>query len=58
MKMRSSIRIGPALSVLIVPLPAQDYLDILEPRHEWKFRALVLDPKTTAARVSAIKEME
>ncbi len=35
-----------------------DYLQILEPRKEWHFRALVLDAKTVSARLARIKEDE
>lgn len=35
---------------------AKDYRTVLEPRQEWRFRALVLDSKATAATVSSIRE--
>jgi hypothetical protein len=38
---------------------ASDYTQVIEPRAEWRFRALVVDPKgsrATAGRVSSIKE--
>lgn len=35
---------------------AKDYRAVLEPRQEWRFRALVLDSKATAATVSSIRE--
>ena len=35
---------------------ANDYVQMLEPRKEWKFRALVLEPKAVSAKVLAIKE--
>ncbi|MFM1769045.1 MAG: hypothetical protein RJA22_1574 [Verrucomicrobiota bacterium] len=35
---------------------ATDYKDVLEPRQEWRFRALVLESKATAAKVSSITE--
>ncbi len=35
---------------------AKDYAQLLEPRHEWKFRALLLNPKAASARVASIKE--
>jgi predicted RNA-binding Zn-ribbon protein involved in translation (DUF1610 family) len=37
---------------------AQDYIGILEPRHDWQFRALVTDPKAVSAKVASIKEEE
>jgi len=39
-----------------LPALANDYLQNLEPRKEWKFRALVLDAKAVSAKVAAIKE--
>lgn len=39
-----------------LPAQANDYLQSLEPRKEWKFRALVLDAKAVSAKVAAIKE--
>ena len=35
---------------------ATDYAAVIEPRKEWRFRALVLDAKATAARVISINE--
>jgi hypothetical protein len=38
---------------------ASDYTQVIEPRREWRFRALVLDPKgskAVAGKVSSIKE--
>jgi hypothetical protein len=35
---------------------AKDYRQVIEPRQEWRFRALVLDSKAVAAKVSAIRE--
>ena len=38
---------------------ASDYTQVIEPRQEWRFRALVLDPKgsrAVAGKVSSIKE--
>ena len=35
---------------------AKDYRAVLEPRQEWRFRALVLDSKAVAATVSSIRE--
>jgi hypothetical protein len=37
---------------------AKDYRAVLEPRQEWRFRALVLEPKAVSARVAAIREEE
>jgi hypothetical protein len=37
---------------------AKDYRAVLEPRQEWRFRALVLDGKAVSARVAAIREEE
>jgi hypothetical protein len=37
---------------------AKDYRAVIEPRQEWRFRALVLDAKAVAARVSSIREDE
>jgi hypothetical protein len=31
---------------------------VLEPRQEWRFRALVLDGKAVSAAVAAIREQE
>lgn len=38
--------------------PSSDYKQIMEPREEWTFRAIVLDPKATAAKLAKIKEDE
>lgn len=35
---------------------ASDYTPIIEPRKEWRFKALVTDPKAVRAEVSGIKE--
>ena len=35
---------------------AKDYAQLLEPHHEWKFRALLLNPKAASARVASITE--
>ena len=35
---------------------ASDYLSILEPKKEWRFKALVLERKAVTARFAAIKE--
>jgi len=35
---------------------ATDYLAILEPRQNWRFKALVLEAKAVSARLSAIRE--
>ncbi|HTA31233.1 MAG TPA: FxLYD domain-containing protein [Candidatus Cybelea sp.] len=35
---------------------ATDYKDIIEPNHEWQFHALILDPRTTSAKVSSLTE--
>lgn len=42
------------------PLPgkASDYVQMLEPGKEWKFRALVLDAKAASVKVASIKEQE
>ncbi len=37
---------------------AKDYQRVIEPNAEWQFRALVVDGKTSAARVTAIKEQQ
>jgi hypothetical protein len=37
---------------------AKDYRAVLEPRQEWRFRALVLEAKAVSARVAAIREEE
>jgi hypothetical protein len=41
-----------------LPQQANDYLQMLEPRKEWKFRALVLETKAVKGKVAAIKEEE
>jgi hypothetical protein len=35
---------------------ASDYQQALEPKAEWRFKALLLDSKATSARIAAIKE--
>lgn len=35
---------------------ANDYVQMLEPRKEWPFRALVLEPKAVSAKVVSIQE--
>ena len=35
---------------------AKDYVQVLEPRKEWPFRALVLEPKAVTAKVTSIQE--
>ena len=35
---------------------ATDYLSILEPRQDWRFKALVLEGKAVSARLGAIRE--
>jgi hypothetical protein len=35
---------------------AQDYTDLIEPRQEWRFRALLPDPKAASAKIASIKE--
>jgi len=37
---------------------AKDYRAVLEPRQEWRFRALVLDSKAASAKVAVIREEE
>jgi len=37
---------------------AKDYRAVLEPRQEWRFRALVLESKAVLARVASIREEE
>jgi hypothetical protein len=37
---------------------AKDYKDLIEPRAEWKFRALLVQKNVTAARVASVKEQE
>lgn len=35
---------------------ASDYQQMLEPKAEWRFRALVIEPKAVSAKLAAIKE--
>jgi hypothetical protein len=37
---------------------AKDYRGVLEPRQEWRFRALVLDSKAVSAQVERVREEE
>jgi hypothetical protein len=37
---------------------ARDYRNVLEPRQEWRFRALVLHPMAVSAKVASIREEE
>ncbi len=37
---------------------ARDYKDLIEPRAEWKFRALLVQKNVAAARVASVKEQE
>jgi len=37
---------------------AKDYAKVIEPRKEWRFRALVVAPKTAAVKLAKIKEDE
>jgi hypothetical protein len=37
---------------------AKDYKDLIEPRAEWKFRALLVQKNVAAARVASVKEQE
>jgi len=37
---------------------AKDYRNVIEPRQEWRFRALVLDSKAVSASVARIREEE
>jgi len=37
---------------------AKDYRSVIEPRDEWRFRALVLYSKAVSAKVSRISEEE
>jgi hypothetical protein len=39
-----------------LPTQANDYIQMLEPHKDWKFRALVLDAKAVTAKVAAIRE--
>ena len=41
-----------------LPTKASEYLQMLEPRKEWRFRALVLDSKAVSVKVSSIREEE
>ena len=36
----------------------KDYVKVIEPRREWRFRALVLAPKTASVKLGQIKEEE
>ncbi|HEX3798729.1 MAG TPA: FxLYD domain-containing protein [Verrucomicrobiae bacterium] len=36
----------------------QDYKDIIEPRQEWQFHALVPDKRTASAKITSLKEQE
>jgi rRNA maturation protein Nop10 len=35
---------------------AKDYLSVLEPKGEWKFKALVVEPKAASAKFASIRE--
>lgn len=35
---------------------ATDYTQVIEPKKEWRFKALVTDPKTARAEITRIKE--
>ena len=35
---------------------AQDYIGVLEPHHDWQFRALITDPKAVTAVLDSIRE--
>jgi hypothetical protein len=37
---------------------AKDYRSVIEPRQEWRFRALVLETKAVSAKLSKIREEE
>jgi len=37
---------------------ASDYQQLIEPKAEWRFRALVIEPKAASAKLAAIKEDE
>ncbi len=39
-----------------LPSKASDYIQTLEPRKEWSFRALILEPKAATAKVVSIQE--
>jgi hypothetical protein len=41
-----------------LPTKATDYLQMLEPRKEWRFRALVLESKAVTAQVASVREEE
>jgi hypothetical protein len=41
-----------------LPTKASDYLQMLEPRKEWRFRALVLESKAVSAKVASAREEE
>lgn len=41
-----------------LPTKASDYLQMLQPRKEWRFRALVLESKAVSAKVASIREEE
>jgi ribosomal protein S27E len=41
-----------------LPRKASDYLQTLEPRKEWRFRALVLESKAVSAKVASVREEE
>jgi hypothetical protein len=41
-----------------LPTKASDYLQMLEPRKEWRFRALVVDSKAVSVKVSSVREEE
>lgn len=37
---------------------ATDYIQVIEPREEWRFHALVLEDRAAAAKIASIKEDE
>ena len=37
---------------------AKDYAPVIEPRTEWKFRALLVQKKVASARVADVKEQQ
>jgi hypothetical protein len=41
-----------------LPTKASDYLQMLEPRKEWRFRALVVDSKAVSVKVNSVREEE
>ena len=41
-----------------LPTKASDYLQMLEPRKEWRFRAFVVDSKAVSAKISSVREEE